>query len=85
MQVTNGIKHNLKAGQIVWTVTDSNVGYTRIFKVKNITSKRIVCIEVGCLTAKKGLVIYKGANPSNSLHSPENLMEVEAHLKPTYQ
>ena len=80
--MTNGINHNLKIGQLVWSLTGRE---SRIFKVAKIGAKRITCYEVGFMNASSGLVIDINSNESHSLHSPENLVEVEKHIKPTYK
>ncbi|MBU2968755.1 hypothetical protein KO527_05255 [Pseudoalteromonas sp. C2R02] len=72
---TNGIEHYLKVGGLVWSLA-CTVG--QVFRIKNITNKRVVCQEVGMLTPD-GIVMFD-LNLSHSNHSPENLFEVESYI-----
>lgn len=65
MRITNGIKHNLKIGDRVWSLS-YGVESQIIFEIVNMTSKRIVCKEIS----------NKGKNLALSNHCPSNLFKV---------
>lgn len=60
--ITNGIKHDLKVGQRVWSLTCT---CEQEFIIERITPKRIVCREID----GSG----KGRRLSTSNHCPSNL------------
>lgn len=63
--ITNGIKHNLKKGQKVWSL---NCTCGQEYIIVNITAKRVVCREIN--TAKNSKV------HALSNHCPSNIFEV---------
>lgn len=65
MRITNNIKHNLRIGNKVWSLS-YGVESQIIFEIVNITSKRIVCKEISS----------KGKNLALSNHCPSNLFAV---------
>lgn len=74
--ITNNLEHDLKIGQLVWSLKCT---VDQVYKIKKITNKRIVCQEVG---SYGGIgIVLNGLNLSHSNHSPENLFNVEKHVK----
>lgn len=68
--ITNGIKHNFKKGDLVWSV-ECTAG--QVFRVENVTAKRIVCREVDQTGQNKHL--------ATSNHCPSNLFIFEGKLQ----
>jgi hypothetical protein len=73
---TNNLEHNLKVGSLVWSLTST---WKQVYRIKKITEKRIVCQEVGAYR-DNGIVLH-GLNLARSNHVPENLFEVEKHVR----
>jgi hypothetical protein len=68
--VTNGIKHNLRVGQKVWSLKCT---CGQEFMIEKITDKRIVCREIDSTG--------KGKRLATSNHCPSNLFVVEPTSK----
>lgn len=64
--VTNGIKHSLKVGQVVWSIRCTG---SQEFVIERFTAKRVVCREID----GSG----KGRKLSTSNHCPSSLFVVE--------
>ncbi len=64
--ITNGIKHNLKVGQVVWSLRCTG-GQT--YRIEGFTNKRVVCREIDSTG--------QGKRPATSNHCPSNLFVVD--------
>lgn len=67
--ITNGIKHSFKKGDLVWSV-ECTCG--QVFRIENITAKRVVCREID----QTG----QGKHLATSNHCPSNLFIFEGTL-----
>jgi hypothetical protein len=74
---TNNIEY-LRIGDVVWSVAGGERADSPVYVIKKITSKRVICQEIGAFCSE-GIWIH-GFNLASGNHSPYNLFRVDKHV-----